>query len=295
MNKINLIIAIALSVWAARVTAQREIPNNKVITPYSLEVSFDKTIHIIFPDAVMYIDLGSANIIAGKADAAENVVRVKAAVQDFENETNFSVITKAGNFYAFNVKYSDNPQKLNIEMKDTVHDGKAVDRPNNAQEVYLSELGKESPKTVYLIMKSIHMNDKKRIKHIGSKRFGVQYMLKSIYSHSNLLYFHTEIDNKTRVIYDVDFITFKITDKEVAKRTAIQETIIKPVRVYNYVTLVRGKTVERTVFAFEKFTIPDDKQLVVKMYEKKGGRHQSFVVENRELIRAKQVDKLKTR
>ena len=35
---------------------------------------------------------------------------------------------------------------VNIEMADFIHDGEAVNRPNNAQEIYLKELGKESPK-----------------------------------------------------------------------------------------------------------------------------------------------------
>ncbi len=270
----------------------KEISNDRVIRPYSLEVSFDKTVHIIFPDAVLYIDLGSADIIAGKADAAQNVLRVKAAVRDFKNETNFSVITQAGNFYAFNVKYASDPKKLNFEMKNFIHSGEVVNRQDNTLEVYLTELGNTSPKTMNLIMKSIYIENKRKVKHIGSKHFGVQYILKSMYSHSNMLYFHTEIKNSTHVIYDIDFITFKIIDKKVAKRTAIQETIIKPVRTYNFVTQVKGKAVERTVLAFEKFTIPDDKQLEVELFEKNGGRHQSFVIENAELVKAKGIDKL---
>ncbi|MDR1864682.1 MAG: DUF4138 domain-containing protein, partial [Bacteroidales bacterium] len=62
----------------------RKITFDRMIPPYGLEVTFDKTVHIIFPSAVRYIDLGSANIIAGKADGSENVIRVKAAVKGFE-------------------------------------------------------------------------------------------------------------------------------------------------------------------------------------------------------------------
>ena len=68
--------------------------------PYGLEVTFEKTVHLIFPAAIRYVDLGSQNIIAGKADDAENVLRVKAAVREFE-ETNMSVICEDGSFYAF--------------------------------------------------------------------------------------------------------------------------------------------------------------------------------------------------
>ena len=197
-----------------------------------------------------------------------------------------------GSFYTFNVKYAKEPLMLNIEMADFIHDGEAVNRPNNAQEIYLKELGKESPMLVHLIMKSIHKENKRKVKHIGSKRFGIQYLLKGIYVHSDLLYFHTEIKNQSNVPFDVDYITFKVVDKKVAKRTAIQEQVLLPVRAYNYVVRVAGKKTEQTVFCLPKFTIPDDKELVVEMNEKEGGRHQSFVVENSDLVRALTINEL---
>ena len=157
----------------------RPITFDRMIPPYALEVTFYKTVHIIFPSAIKYVDLGSADIIAGKADGSENVLRVKAALRDFSRETNLAVITEDGSYYTYNVKYADEPAKLNIEMKDFLHDGEAVNRPNNSQEVYLKELGSESPLLVRLIMKSIHKDDKRLVKHIGCKRFGIQSVLKA--------------------------------------------------------------------------------------------------------------------
>ena len=271
----------------------RKITFDRMIPPYGLEVTFDKTTHIIFPAAVRYVDLGSANIIAGKADGSENVIRVKAAVYGFETETNFSVITDEGSFYTFNVKYADEPLKLNIEMKDFIHDGEAVNRPNNALDIYLKELGNESPKVVHLIMKSVYESNKREIKHIGSKRFGIQYLLKGIYTYNGFLYFHTQVKNSSNVPFDIDFIRIKIVDKKVAKRTAIQEQVIFPVRAYNNNIQILGNKSERTIFALDKFTIPDGKQLIVELFEKNGGRHQSFIVENSDVIRAKVIDDLK--
>ena len=86
-----------------------------------------------------------------------------------------------------------------------------------------------------------------------------------------------------------------IVDKKIMKRTAMQEQVIYPLRAFNYVTRVDGKKNERTVFALPKFTIPDDKKLIVEMYEKQGGRHQSFDVENEDLVRAETVNELKVR
>ena len=162
-------------------------------------------------------------------------------------------------------------------------------------EFYLKELGSESPMLVHLIMKSLHKENKRKVKHIGCKRFGIQYLLKGIYVHNDLLYLHTEIKNQSNVPFDVDYITFKIVDKKVAKRTAIQEQVLFPLRAYNYAVRVAGKKSERTVFCLQKFTIPDGKQLVVEMNEKNGGRHQTFTVENEDLVQAETINELRVR
>lgn len=273
----------------------RPVAFDRMIPPYGLEITFGKTVHIIFPDAIRYVDLGSADLIAGKADGVENVLRVKAALRDFSAETNMAVITDDGSYFTFNVKYADEPLKLNIEMKDFIHDGETVNRPNNSQEIYLTELGKESPLLVRLIMKSIYKNDKREIKHIGSKRFGVQFILKGIYSHNGLLYFHTQVKNSSNVPFNVDYITFKIVDKKIAKRTAIQEAVVTPLRAHNFAMQISGRRDQRTVFTLPQFTIPDDKQLIIELNEKEGGRHQSFVVENSDLVRARVINELEVK
>ena len=270
----------------------RKVGFDRMIPPHALEVAFNKTTHVIFPSEIVYVDLGNENLVAGLADGAKNVLRVKSAVKSFKTETNLTVITDDGCFFTFNVKFAKEPLLLNIEMTDFIHDGEAVNRPNNAQEIFLERLGQESPMLVKLIMKSIYKQDKREIKHIGSKRFGVQFILKSIYTNNGLLYFHTELKNTSNIAFDIDYISFKIVDKKVVKRTAMQEQVLEPLRAQNYVTVVSGKKSERTVFALEKFTIPDDKQLVIEVAEKEGGRNQSFVVENGDIVRANVIDEL---
>lgn len=272
----------------------RGIPAGRVVLPYGLEVTYEKTVHLIFPAQIRYVDLGSSNIIAGKAEDADNVLRIKAAVRDFETETNLSVICDDGSFYAFNVKYADEPERLNIEMQDFLHSG-AMNLPSNKTDIYFKELGSQSPVLVKLIMKTIWQNDKREIKHIGSKKFGVQFLLRGLYTHNGLLYFHTLVKNQSQMPFNVDFVTFKVVDKKVTKRTAIQEQILQPLRTYNDIIRISGLQTGRSVFALEQFTLPNDKVLEVTLFEQNGGRHQTFVVENEDLIRAKNIDNLKLR
>ncbi|MEA4809366.1 conjugative transposon protein TraN [Macellibacteroides fermentans] len=273
----------------------RPLTFDRMIPPYALEVTFNKTVHVIFPAPIRYVDLGSADLLAAKADGTENVLRVKAALRDFSRESNLSVITEDGNYYTFNVKYADEPVKLSVEMTDFLHDGEAVNRPNNALAVYMQELGQESPLLVKLIMQSIYKNNDREIKHLGSKRFGIQHTLKGVYTHNGLLYFHLQLKNSSNVPFNVDFITFKIVDKKVAKRTAIQEQVIWPLRAYNNLMVIGGKRTERTIFTLPKFTIPDDKMLVIELNEQEGGRHQRFTVDNADLVRAKVINELKVK
>lgn len=271
----------------------RKFPYRQMVTPHGVQVTFAKTVHIIFPSVVRYVDLGSNWIIAGKADGAENVIRVKATTEGFPGETNFSVICEDGSFYSFNARYAHEPEMLNIEMKDFLENEDTTDFSHTRMNIRFRELAGESPLLVKLIMQSIYKEDRREIRHLGCKRFGVQFLLKSVHSHNGLFYFHTETRNRSNVAFQTDFIRFKIVDKKVPKRTAIQERVIDPVRSYNEVLVTEGKSDVRTVYAVPQFTIPDDKLLVIELFEKDGGRHQTIRVENADLVAAKQINELK--
>lgn len=256
------------------------------IEPYKMEVTYDKTSHLIFPTAIRYVDLGSEYLIAGKAEDAENVLRVKASVRDFEPETNFSVITNDGRFYSFNVYYSSYPDALSYDLL-TMQ--KAVDKANG-NDVLFEELGNNSPSLAGLLLETIYKKDKRIVKHIGAKSFGIQFILKGIYIHNGKYYFHTELRNRTNVPFQIDFINFKVVDKKVAKRTVVQERPMIPLRTYKPLTEISGQTTEQNVFLLDQFTIADDKVLLIEIFEKNGGRHQTLQVENSDLIKARLIN-----
>ena len=256
------------------------------IEPYQMEVTYDKTSHLIFPTGIRYVDLGSEYLIAGKAEDAENVLRVKASVRDFEFETNFSVITNDGRFYSFNVYYSSYPEAMSYDLL-TMQ--KAVDKANG-NDVLFEELGNNSPSLAGLLLETIYKNDKRIVKHIGAKSFGIQFILKGIYIHNGKYYFHTELRNKTNVPFQIDFINFKVVDKKVAKRTVVQERPMIPLRTYKPLDEIGGKLTEQNVFLLDQFTIADDKVLLIEIFEKNGGRHQTLQIENSDLIKAHLID-----
>ena len=281
----RLLFVVALTVlFFVGVQAQdtvRTFSQRQVVEPYRVEVAFNKTLHILFPSEVVYVDLGSLDLIADKADGAQNVVRIKAAKQDFTEETNFSVITADGCFYSFTAVYSENPSQLNIEMEDWLHKDPYSDFANRQMYIRLDELSGETPLTV------------NRIMYVGSKRFGIEVLLRGVYVHGDLFYLHVSMRNRSKVAFDIDYIRFKICDRKTARRTAVQETFVNPVRVFDEIMRVDAEAMIRNVFVFRKFTIPDDKVLVMEVYERNGGRHQRFEIENSRLVGAREMDELK--
>ena len=265
--------------------SQRE--NLSVIEPYDIEVTFDKTSHILFPSGIRYVDLGSSNLVASKADDAGNVLRVKAFVRDFEEETNFSVITEDGTFYSFNVSYNSCPRGSNYSLTKT----QKSDHEWNSKPILFTELGTNSPNLVDELMEEIYKQDKHFIKQIGTKKFGIKFLLKGIYINDDKFYFHTQIKNSSFVSFPIDFINFKVIDKKKAKRTVVQEVIKHPIRVYKSIDEVQGKTVSRNVFVLDQFTIADDKVLRIELHEKNGSRLQVLEIKNSHLLKSKLVKK----
>jgi len=255
------------------------------VEPYKLDVTYNKTSHLIFPSPIRYVDLGSDYLVAAKAEDAENVLRVKAAVRDFPEETNFSVITEDGRFYNFDALYSAYPQILSYDL---VQLQRRMGR-NQGNEVLFQELGKSSPSLAALLMQTIYERDKRYIKHIGSSGYGIRFQLKGIYIHSGKFYFHTALRNKTNIPFRADFISFKVVDKKVARRTVTEQKTLVPLRVFQPLKDVAGKAVANNVFLLDQFSLADGKELIIELYEKDGGRHQVLHIESADLERARKV------
>lgn len=278
---------------AAKVMAQSDgATSRQGLTPRTIEVGFTKTVHILFPAPVTYIDIGSMAIIAGKADGAENVVRVKAAVRDFAEETNLTVITEDGGFYTFDAQYAENPSMSTIEIaaaESPAAQPASASEPARADEgrVLLREVGRERPATIKRVLSDIYRQNRADVRGIHTRKYGVEVEVRGIYVHNDVIYLHVQIANNTNISFEVDYRRFVVADRKAAKRTAQQQRIIEPLRVCNDPSIVRGHQRQRIVFALPKLTLEEDKILLLEITEKDGARHQYLEISSKELLGAK--------
>jgi conjugative transposon TraN protein len=274
-----LLLGFAAAPVRAQTSAARMLQYSEAnkLPTYPLYISDQKTTHLVFPFPVTYVDLGSSGLIAAKATGAENIVRVKAASAGFP-ESNMTVLTSDGKLYSFVVNYQHDPKVLSLDL------GAAGSASSAQGEAILSN----SP----IPQGNLDAYSRQALAAGGTSASESANQLSvragNVGYKQETLFFPLHIANKSNVTYDVDFVKFYIQDKQVAKRTAEQALEITPIYVFNGgLKKIDAKGQLQQVYIFKKFTIPEQKQLIIEVYEKGGGRNVKLKLTNADLLKAR--------
>jgi hypothetical protein len=98
--------------------------------------------------------------------------------------------------------------------------------------------------------------------------------------------------NRSNVPFIVDFCTYKIVDKQVAKRTVSQEKQLVPLRQYPGLEEIADNSTASNVILLDQFTITDEQVLRIALFERNGARNQVLEIENSDLVAAKPVSEM---
>ena len=233
MNRLSSLFLTIAALLAALAADAQHVD----VAPRRIEVGFNKTVHILFPSPVTYIDIGSMDIIAGKAAGAENVVRVKAAIRDFPKETNLTVITEDGGYYSFDARYAENPQVATHEIGAATSASPAVQTPPAEGRVLLEATGRERPAVVKKTLNDIYRLNRTEMR-LRKKHYGIETEVQGIYVRNDVIYIHLSLYNNSNISFEVEDLHFRIEDRKVAKRTAQQITPLELLRVCNDLRIV---------------------------------------------------------
>lgn len=238
-----------------------------IAQPQSLCITTAKTTSLIFPFPISHVDRGTKDVLVEKVKEADNILLVKAAIKDFK-ETNLSVITEDGSLYAFTICYHNSPAtwvyQLPILLKATVA-------------MYANGV----------------LDNQQTVRKIHDRKWNIKAFIKGLYVKDQVIYYQLEIHNISAIDYDINILRFYIRDKKKGKRTASQETELKPLYVAGNRSLVKAHTTNVVTVALEKFTIPDAKYLAIEIMEKNGGRNLFMKVKNKNIIKAIRLPDLK--
>jgi len=253
-------------IWAAASAQQTSV---FVIEPLPIEVSASRTVSISFPSAIKAVDRGSAELLAQKAKAAENVLLIKAASQTMK-PTSLIVITAGGQVHNFQVSYQESPSAISVQLLPTGHEPSPAIISGQTDQGELEE------------SLQLAMNQSPNIR-LNSRAGKLAFNLDGLYIKDGLILFRLNLENLSPIDYDAETMRVYVRDKKQVKRGAIQQEEIVPVGSASTISQVKSGDHKTIVIAIPKLTLPKGKRLSISFTEQNGARHLQIDVNPRKL------------
>ncbi len=137
-----------------------------------------------------------------------------------------------------------------------------------------------------------YLPEKKRnIYSLGVIENKFELSMANLYVHEDFMFFIFDLKNKSYIDYDIEFVKCFQRDQKKSKNAIQQETTIEPIYQKDFDTKIKGKSRNRLILGFDKFTIPDDKVFEIEIYERNGGRHIKLAVLNEYILSAEPLYK----
>lgn len=226
-----------------------------------LEVSSVKTTSLIFPSKITSIDIGSQSVLAQRVQGTENVLQVKAGRQSFD-ETNLTVITDAGTMHQFDVRFCAEPKSCYFIIGE------------NGDVSSVMSIAFENAETKHFYddaYRAIRNNGNVRTRR--KKLNKIELGLGDIFVKGDKLFLPISVINESFIPFQIESVRFFIKDRKQAKKTAVQEIELTPVKVSDNVRVVNENGSANAIWALDKFNLPKAKELIIQVSEKNGSRN----------------------
>lgn len=283
----RLLIPICLLLAGAPAMAQLAfvlpMTNASIRPSYAIQVSANKTTHIIFPYEIRYADLGSKEIAGEAIEKAGNVFRLKATGQNQFMETNLTIVTSDGRLFSFLVSYKEHPDAVTYDLTKMLLDGdvsKSAKVSSGSQARLADNLNKQG---------ELAMHSRRKIRHIGYRTQGMNLFLKNILYKDDVMYLVLGMDNESKLDYQIDYLrTYVMQLKKAGESSATQDVPVDPIKVFDASEAVIPRHDELVkVIAIQRLTLEKDRRLIVQVGEEAGGRQLAITIGPEELATAR--------
>lgn len=118
---------------------------------------------------------------------------------------------------------------------------------------------------------------------------GIIGMMKGVYTNDNKVFVYIEIKNTSNLDYEIESVFFNTSPiKKRREDLELEEKNFMPIWD-NKVEVIKKKSTQKLVFAFDKFTLNDEKVLNATLREKDGEREINIVITPKQIINAEYI------
>lgn len=278
----NLIIALSiLSVIPfGNLNAQEELSRlPKTLILDTIYANNTKNVALFFPDPIKQGITGSENFVFTYNRDKEQYFGLLQATPG--KDSNLLIINTNGSVFSYIVRYKEQISKLNYFVSNTENIG------NEKPPVIVPQLNDsldtniDSSYLYYNRFSEFLLERNQKFGRIKKRANGIVLRVENIVFNRSALYFVIEIGNTSSLDYDLNFLKFFTETKKQGKRKSIQKLEKQPVYTHQVPLKVLENETRRMVFVFPKFSLANDKRLIVELNEKNGERSFKLNVKTR--------------
>ena len=261
MKTIILVFIVSISAFAKAQT------NTVLDTIYANDT---KNVALFFPEPIRQGITGSDNFVFTYNREKEQYFGLLQAKPG--KESNLLVINRNGSIFSYIVRYKKKLSKLNHFVPKSSSIGNERPIENDISEVIKIEDSVDN-KTFYYTKFSSYLVDKRqRIGTIQKRNEGVVLSINNIVFDKEELYFVIQIENKSTLDYDLNFLNLSVETRQKGKKKSLQKLFQEPIFKHNLPSRIVEGEIIRLVYVMPKFSISNDRRLVLELNEKNGER-----------------------
>jgi hypothetical protein len=236
-------------------------------------ISRDKTTALFFPSPVTIISKEPAYFTV--VQKGSGLITLKAISADFNSEILDVQNDATKQVYHIPVRYSYGRAGRKIEYGE--------------ERTVIAVI--KTPANNYPAVADLLASGKRSAIASHKKAGGIKAWVNKLSLAGNQVFFRLDIQNRSNLPYDIDFIRFYIRDRKTVGRMATHEQEIVPV----YATLDKHTSIfkskeTKNIFAFRRFSLAEDQALNVEIYERNGNRHLCLRIKRKDLENLKAIN-----
>ncbi|WP_316928437.1 DUF4138 domain-containing protein [Gillisia sp. CAL575] len=246
-----------------------------------------KNVALFFPSPIQQGITGSENFVFTYNREKEQHFGLLQATPG--RVSNLLVISDSGAIFSYIVKYSNDLKKLNYFIAASNSIGNVIPVSEDNEDIKKDEgLKEDSAKSIsysnenYFRKFCSYLIEKKQgIGKIKKRKNDIVLSLENIVFEKEQLFFVLEIQNRSTIDYEVNFLELSVQTEKNGKRKSMQKLVQEPSLKFQMPEIIKEGQSARFIYVLPKFSIADDKVVMLDLNEKNGERNLKLKVKQR--------------
>ncbi|MCC4214401.1 DUF4138 domain-containing protein [Leeuwenhoekiella parthenopeia] len=261
-----------VSVWMVLLTCFNAKGQNQNAIQLDTIYANDYTnVALFFPEPIRQGIVGSSDyVFSFNRDTAQHLGLLQAKPG---KPSNLLVISTSGSVFTFIVMYKESLDTFTYFIQNQERIG--FETPNDNDPIPGSEELETSSEPApfpfdryaeYLLKRN------QKISGLKTRNQGIILSVENIVFHKDALYFVLELENRSGLDYDFNYLNLSTQTRLKGKRKSVQKLLKEPLYTHGVPDKIKAGELRRFVYVVPKFSLSRDRRLIVDLSEAHGER-----------------------